>query len=105
MEREKDKIIQRLKDFIINHNEPMLIGSCGSSMFGQSEEKKVDQHARINDESTIEAQSMVSFDNNDHDDYIKLIMNDYNCGRCEEKDKILKANEERINEFKAYIKK
>ena len=48
---------------------------------------------------------MVSFDNNDHDDYIKLIMNDYICGRCEEKDKILKANEERINEFKAYIKK
>lgn len=105
MEREKDKIIQRLKDFIVNHNEPMLIGSCGSSMFGQSEEKKLDQHGRIGDESTIEAQSMISFDNNDHDDYIKLIMNDYNCERCEEKDKTLKSNEERINEYKAYIKK
>ena len=55
MEREKDLVIKRLKDFIANHNEPLLIGSCGSSMFGQSEERKFDQHVRINDESTIEA--------------------------------------------------
>lgn len=32
MEREKDKIIQHLKDFIKNHNESILIGSLGSSM-------------------------------------------------------------------------
>ena len=34
MEREKDKIILRLKDFIKNHNESILIGSLGSSMVG-----------------------------------------------------------------------
>lgn len=34
MEREKDKIIMRLKDFIKNHNESILIGSLGSSMVG-----------------------------------------------------------------------
>lgn len=48
---------------------------------------------------------MVSFDNNDHDDYIKLIMNDYNCERCEEKEKIIQNNEQRINDYIAYIKK
>lgn len=104
MEREKDKIIQRLKDFIINHNEPMLIGSCGSSMFSQYEEKK-DEQLRIHDQSTIEAKSMDSFDNKDNDDYIRLIMNDYTCERCEEKDKIIVNNEQRIADYIAYIKK
>jgi hypothetical protein len=33
----------------------MLIGSCGSSMFSQYEEKKEDQQAKFNDQSTIEA--------------------------------------------------
>ena len=48
---------------------------------------------------------MVSFDHNEHDDYIKLIMHDYICERCEEKDKTIKNNEERISEYMAYIKK
>jgi DNA-binding protein H-NS len=48
---------------------------------------------------------MISFDNNDHDDYIKLIMTDYNCERCEEKDKVIQNNEQRINDYIAYIKK
>jgi len=34
MDREKDRIINRLKDFIKNHNESILIGSLGSSMVG-----------------------------------------------------------------------
>ena len=34
MERDKDKIINRLKDFIKNHNESILIGSLGSSTLG-----------------------------------------------------------------------
>jgi hypothetical protein len=48
MEREKDKVIHRLKDFILNHNEPQNFVSCSSSMFSQSEERKEDQ-GRIHD--------------------------------------------------------
>jgi hypothetical protein len=92
MEKEKDKVIQRLKEFIINHNDPMLIGSCGSSMYSQSEEKKEDQ-LRIQDQSTIEAPSMDSFDNKGDDDYVRMIMNDYSCEKCEEKDRIILNNE------------
>lgn len=38
-EREKDRIISRLKDFIKNRNESVLIGSLGSSMIGGEERK------------------------------------------------------------------
>jgi hypothetical protein len=48
---------------------------------------------------------MDSFDKGDHDDYVKCIMNDYQCERCEEKAKVISNNEQRIEEYIAYIKK
>lgn len=58
MEREKDRIINRLKDFIKNHNESILIGSIGSSMIGGEERKEShlqSQHEpMIGDASTID---------------------------------------------------
>lgn len=39
VEREKDRIINRLKDFIKDHNESILMGSVGSSMIGGEERK------------------------------------------------------------------
>jgi hypothetical protein len=49
-------------------------------MLGQFEEKK-EEHTRFNDQSTIEINSADSLDNKDHDDYVRLIMNDYQCER------------------------
>lgn len=83
MEKEKDKIIMRLKDFIKNHNESILIGSLGSSMvgtgnivyssnvggsIGDSRSERggftqsagnggVGMHGAVDDQSTIEARS------------------------------------------------
>jgi hypothetical protein len=46
---------------------------------------------------------MDSFDQ--QDDFVRNIMNEYRCERCEEKDSIIHNNEERINDYIAYIKK
>jgi hypothetical protein len=48
---------------------------------------------------------MDSFDMGDHDNYVKCIMNEYQCERCEEKTKVISNNEQRIEEYIAYIKK
>lgn len=91
MEREKDKIIQHLKDFIKNHNESILIGSLGSSMMvGESRKDFNNLSAfntqRINDTSTIDGRSVnESFDNLEGEDIIRAIMNDYACEMCDEK--------------------
>ena len=103
MEREKDMIIMRLKDFIKNHNESILIGSLGSSMVGTGNQifsSNVGGDARsershhggmqgnVDDQSTIEARSQIdnSIDNYENEDIVRAIMNDYTCEKCEEKD-------------------
>lgn len=125
MEREKDKIILRLKDFIKNHNESILIGSLGSSMVGTGQtiyssnvgydaksERGNDgngggMQGQVDDASTIEARSMIdnSIDNVENEDIVRAIMNDYTCEKCEQKEKIIENNEQRINDYIAYIQK
>jgi hypothetical protein len=92
MEREKDKIIQHLKDFIKNHNESILIGSLGSSMMIGESRKDFNNLSginaqRIGDTSTIDGRSInESFNQSEgEDDIIRAIMNDYACERCDEK--------------------
>lgn len=100
MERDKDRTIKHLKDFIKNHNEPILIGSLGSSMMvGESRKDFKDatqiNTGRINDTSTIDGRSFnESFDNGE--DIIRGIMENYACEKCDEKDKIIENNESRI---------
>ena len=112
MEREKDRIINRLKDFIKNHNESILIGSIGSSMIGGEERKEGhgqhQSHNRdhepqypIGDASTIDGQSnfLDSFDKGENADIIKAIMTGYTCEKCDEKERIIQNNENRINDY------
>ena len=109
MEREKDRIINRLKDFIKNHNESILIGSIGSSMIGGEERKDSYQNHNRDHEpmmgdvnaSTIDGQSnfMDSFDKHENADIIKAIMTGYTCEKCDEKDRIINNNENRINDY------
>jgi hypothetical protein len=102
MEREKDKIILHLKDFIKNHNESILIGSLGSSMMVGEDRKDFKDGCqintgRINDTSTIDGRSVnESFDNLEGEDIIRAIMNDYACERCDDKERIIQNNESRI---------
>ena len=123
----------RLKDFIKNHNESILIGSLGSSMVGtgnivyssnvggsngdtRSERVGYNQstnnggggmHGAVDDQSTIEARSQIdnSIDNYENEDIVRAIMNDYTCEKCEEKDRIIENNEQRIADYISYIKK
>jgi hypothetical protein len=111
VEREKDRIIHRLKDFIVNHNESILLGSVGSSMIGGEERKdglRENNEPIINDASTIDARSsnfMDSFDKHDNEDIIRAIMTDYSCEKCDEKERVIENNEQRINDYIQYIKK
>lgn len=43
---EKNKVIKRLKNFIMNNNESILVGSLGSSMISK-EERKIDDQSSI----------------------------------------------------------
>lgn len=106
MERDKDRIINRLKDFIKNHNESILIGSIGSSMIGGEERKEghgpAHQHEpMMGDASTIDGQSnfLDSFDKGENADIIRAIMTGYTCEKCDEKDRIIQNNENRINDY------
>lgn len=103
MEKEKDKTIKHLKDFIKNHNESILIGSLGSSMMvGESRKDFKDMSSpfnvgRINDTSTIDGRSFnESFETVGGEDIIRGIMENYACEKCDEKEKVIAINENRI---------
>jgi hypothetical protein len=102
MEKEKDRTIKHLKDFIKNHNESILIGSLGSSMMvGESRKDFKDftqiNTGRINDTSTIDGRSFnESFETVGGEDIIRGIMENYACERCDEKEKVISTNESRI---------
>jgi hypothetical protein len=48
---EKNQIIKRLKNFIMNNNESILVGSLGSSMISKEESKRVSSGDRSNGSS------------------------------------------------------
>ena len=48
---------------------------------------------------------MDSFDKHDNEDIIRAIMADYSCEKCDEKDRLIENNEQRINDYIQYIKK
>lgn len=58
--------------------------------------------------STIDGKSFESYSINDkteNEDIIRSIMQNYSCEKCEQKDRQIKINEERIEDYINYIKK